>query len=312
MPSNQTPLGALPARFRRSRLLVVGCGDIGLRVANLLSGKVTVRALSSQQLRAPLLREAGVTPLLGNLDQPHSLRRLSGLAQRVLHLAPPAKLGTTDARSQALLRALRGRAVPTALVYASTSGVYGDCGGEWVREERALSPLTARAQRRAHAEDHIQFFGRSSGARTSVLRVPGIYAPNREGGTPLERLHRGTPVLDECDDVYTNHIHADDLARACIRALWLGGAQRAYNVNDDTAMKMGDYFDAAAKLYGLPSPPRISRVQAEVQLGEMQLSFMSESRRMVNKRMKQELRLRLRFPDVLDGLAAGLQISGAI
>lgn len=270
---------------------------------------MTVRALSSQRARAPGLRAADTTPLWGDLDQPRSLHRLAGLAQRVLHLAPPANVGTTDTRTQALLHALRRRGPPTALVYASTSGVYGDCGGQWVREERARSPATARAQRRAHAESSVRFLGRSSKVRTSVLRVPGIYAPNREGGTPLERLRRGTPVLDAACDVYTNHIHADDLARACIRALWLGRPQRAYNVSDDSSMKMGDYFDAAAVLYGLSLPPRISRAQAEVEIGAMQRSFMSESRRMVNTRMKQELRLRLRFPDVLVGLVAGIRVS---
>ena len=306
MPSIQSPLGALPARFRRSRLLIVGCGDIGLRVAALLAGKLTVRALSSQRVRVPALRAAGTTPLWGNLDRPQSLRRLAGLAQRVLHLAPPATVGATDERTGALLHALRRRAVPAALVYASTSGVYGDCAGAWVHEGQALSPTTPRAQRRADAEARVQFFGRSGGARTTVLRVPGIYAPNREGGTPLERLRKATPVLDATDDVFTNHIHADDLARACVRALWHGKPQRAYNVNDDASLKMGDYFDAAAALYGLPPPPRISRARAEVEMGAMQLSFMSESRRMVNTRMKQELGLRLRYASVLDGLAAGL------
>ena len=306
MPSIQSPLGALPARFRRSRVLVVGCGDIGLRVAALLAGKLTVRALSSQRVRVPALRAAGTTPLWGNLDRPQSLRRLAGLAQRVLHLAPPATVGATDERTGALLHALRRRSVPAALVYASTSGVYGDCGGDWVHEGQTLAPTTPRAQRRADAEARVQFFGRSGGARTTVLRVPGIYAPNREGGTPLERLRKATPVLDATDDVFTNHIHADDLARACVRALWRGKPQRAYNVNDDASLKLGDYFDAAAALYGLPLPPRISRARAEVEMGAMQLSFMSESRRMVNARMKQELGLRLRYASVLDGLAAGL------
>jgi len=303
LPSNQTPLGALPARFRRSRLLIVGCGDIGLRVAGLLAHKLTVRALTSQPTRVAALRARATTPLLGNLDQPQTLRRLSSLATRVLHLAPPAGHGNSDGRTSALLRALRLRAAPSALVYASTSGVYGDCAGDWVNEARPLAATTARARRRVHAEASVRFFGRAARVRTSVLRVPGIYAPNREGGTPLARLRNGTPVLEAADDVYTNHIHADDLARACVLALWRGKPQRAYNVNDDSVLKMGDYFTSAAALYGLPAPTRISRAEAEVQIAPMQLSFMSESRRMVNSRMKQELGLRLRVPHVLDGLA---------
>lgn len=307
MPSIQSPLGALPARFRRSRVLIVGCGDIGLRVAGLLAHKLTVRALTSQPARVAALRAAGTTPLLGNLDQKKSLHRLSGLATRVLHLAPPASHGVSDGRTVALLRALRLRAAPTALVYGSTSGVYGDCAGAWVHEGWALVPTTVRAQRRVHAESSVRFFGRSAGVCCSVLRVPGIYAPNREGGTPKARLRKGTPVLDAADDVYTNHIHADDLARACVLALWRGKPQRAYNVNDDSALKMGDYFSAAAALYNMPVPPRITRAQAALEVAPMPLSFMSESRRMRNARIKRELGLRLQFPDVLEGLASEFQ-----
>jgi nucleoside-diphosphate-sugar epimerase len=183
--------------------------------------------------------------------------------------------------------------------------VYGDCASAWVGESRLVKPITPRAQRRVDAEARMRHFGRlrSSAVRVSVLRIPGIYALDREGGTPRERLLRGTPVLARDDDVFTNHIHADDLARACQLALWRGKPQRAYNVNDDSQLLMGDYFDMAAVLYGLAKPPRISRAQAQTELPDMQLSFMSESRRMVNTRMKRELRLQLRYPDVKDGLA---------
>jgi nucleoside-diphosphate-sugar epimerase len=137
----------------------------------------------------------------------------------------------------------------------------------------------------------------------TVLRIPGIYAPDRVGGTPRERLLKGTPVLQQSDDVFTNHIHADDLARACVAALWRGLPGRIYNVNDDSQLKMGDYFDLAADLYGLARPPRLPRALAQEQLPVMQLSFMSESRRMDNARMKRELGLRLRYPSVIDGLS---------
>jgi nucleoside-diphosphate-sugar epimerase len=200
------------------------------------------------------------------------------------------------------MQALRRRALPLSLTYGSTSGVYGDCAGDVVRETRALQARTPRAQRRVEAERTLRYFGRASGVNVSLLRIPGIYASDREGGTPRERLLRGTPVLQPSDDVYTNHIHADDLARACVTALWRGKAQRVYNVNDDSALKMGDYFELAADLYGLPRPQRISRTAATQQLSPVQLSFMSESRRMDNSRMKRELRLKLRYPTVSEGL----------
>ncbi|ROZ76044.1 SDR family oxidoreductase [Ramlibacter sp. WS9] len=309
MPSNLSPLGALPARFRRERLLIVGCGDVGLRVARNLAGRVRILALTSSPGRVDELRARGITPLGGNLDRPLGLGRLAGLATRVIHLAPPAAEGDPqwwrDRRTAALLRVLRRRGPPQSLVYASTSGVYGDCGGERVDETRRPNPRTPRAQRRIDAEQAIRHFGRAAHVRASILRIPGIYAPDREGGTPRERLQKGTPVLAAQDDVYTNHIHADDLARAVLAALWRGKPQRVYNASDDSEMKMGDYFDLAADLYGLPRPPRVPRSTAQDELPLVLLSFMSESRRLDNRRLKNELRLSLLYPDVEGGLKAG-------
>lgn len=306
MPANPSPLGALPARFRRPRLLIVGCGDVGLRAAAALPRRVRVLALTSNPARLNELRARGIVPLAGNLDRPASLRRLAGLATRVLHLAPPPAEGEGDPRTAALLRVLRLRTPPAALVYGSTSGVYGDCAGARVQETRPLRAATARARRRVDAERHVRFYGRSAGVRSSILRIPGIYAPDREGGTPRARLQRGTPVLRAEDDVYTSHIHADDLARACVAALWRGAPQRIYHASDDTQLKMGDYFDLAAALYGLPRPPRLARQPAQQQLSPTQLSFMSESRRLDNRRMKHELRLHLRYPTVREGLSASV------
>lgn len=304
MPSNQSPLGALSSRFKRERLLIIGCGDVGQRVVR-AQRHVRVVALTSSPARVLSLRAQGVTPVVGDLDAPASLQRLAGWATRVLHLAPPPLQGNIDPRTLALTRMLMRRSAPRSMVYGSTSGVYGDCAGAWVDESRLVKPITPRAQRRVDAEARMRHFGRlrSSAVRVSVLRIPGIYAPGREGGTPRERLLRGTPVLAGDDDVFTNHIHADDLARACQLALWRGQPQRTYNVNDDSQMLMGDYFDMAAVLYGLAKPPRISRAQAQTEMPAMQLSFMSESRRMVNTRMKRELRLQLRYANVKDGLA---------
>ncbi len=303
MPSNQSPLGALPSRFKRERLLIIGCGDVGQRVVR-AQRHVKVVALTSSPERVAALRAQSVTPMVGNLDAPASLQRLAGWATRVLHLAPPPLQGSTDPRTLALTRMLMRRSAPLRVVYGSTSGVYGDCAGAWVDESRMVNPITPRAQRRVDAEARVRHFARlrTSAVRVSVLRIPGIYAPDREGGTPRERLLRGTPVLAREDDVFTNHIHADDLARACQLALWRGKPQRVYNVNDDSQLLMGDYFDMAADLYGLPKPPRISRAQGQTELPAMQLSFMSESRRMVNTRMKRELRLQLRYADVKTGL----------
>jgi nucleoside-diphosphate-sugar epimerase len=311
-------LGALPARFRKPRLLIVGCGDVGQRVAGKLNAYKSIQAqpfrvlaLTSSADRIMPFRDQGMVPLLGNLDDKTSFQRLAGLATHVLHLAPPPSEGWSDPRTLALTRALRLRSAPSALIYGSTSGVYGDLAGGKAKETLPTAARTPRAMRRVSAEQSVRFWGRSSVnssfVRTSILRIPGIYAPNREGGTPKERLLKATPVLANKDDVYTNHIHADDLARACLAALWRGKPQRVYNMNDDTRMKMGDYFDFAADLYNLPRPPRVPRSTAQDQLPLMLLSFMSESRQMDNSRMKRELKLQLRYPTVKTGLAEATQ-----
>jgi nucleoside-diphosphate-sugar epimerase len=305
LPSNLTPLGALPARFRRQRVLIIGCGDVGLRMADLLPQRIQRIALTSSPERVDALRRHHITPLLGNLDEPATLRRLAGLATRVVHLAPPPgdkPHWRNDPRTQALMRVLRLRGLPQSLVYGSTSGVYGDCAGALVSETRLVNPYTPRSQRRVDAEAHVRLLGRATGLPVHILRIPGIYAPDREGGTPRGRLLRGTPVLRREDDVYTSHIHADDLARACLAALWRGKPQRISNVCDDTQLLMGDYFDLAADLYQLPRPPRVDRSSATAQLPLVLLSFMSESRRLDNQRMKKELKLALRYPTVEAGL----------
>ena len=289
---------------RRPTLLVVGCGDVGLRVLRLLRGRWRLLALTSSPARFAELRAGGAVPLLGNLDDLASLQRFSALADTVLHLAPPPGRGAQDLRTAHLLQVLARGGRVKRLVYGSTTGVYGDAGGAQFDETRPLAPATDRARRRVDAEQRLRAFGRDCGVAVTLLRIPGIYAGDRPGGHPRERLARGAPVLRAEDDVYTNHIHADDLARACVAALHRGGRQRAINVCDDTDLRMGDYFDLAADLCGLARPPRLSREEAGRRLSPMQLSFMGESRRLLNRRLKAELKLRLRYPTVVQGLVA--------
>lgn len=286
-------------------VLIVGCGDIGMRVLRILAGGSPQRVvvLTSSPSRRAVLREAGAVPLVGDLDRPGTLVRLAGLCRRVLYLAPPDASRAGDPRCAALCQALARRTPPAAFVYASTTGVYGDCQGEWLDETRPVHPETARAARRVAAEAVVREFGRMTGARVSILRVPGIYALDRPGGSPVERLTRSAPVLAASDDVYTQHIHADDLARACVAALYRGCGQRVVNVVDGSDIRMGDYFDLAADLAGLPRPPRLTREEVQRQLTPMQWSFIRESRRMGNHRLVKELKMKLRFPTVRHGLA---------
>jgi nucleoside-diphosphate-sugar epimerase len=299
------PMNLSPTRrLRTPALLIIGCGDIGLRVLKLLRKRCRVLVLTSSPQRREALRQAGALPLLGDLDDAATLGRLGGLADAVLHLAPPPAGGERDTRTRNLLGALARGGRVRRIVYASTSGVYGDCAGARFDETRLPQPATDRARRRVDAEAQLRWYGRRAGAVVSLLRIPGIYASDRDGGHPRERLQRGTPVLRAEDDVYTNHIHADDLARACVAALHHALPQRVVHVSDDSEMRMGEYFDLAAALCGLPRPPRIGRAEAAAQLSPMQLSFMSESRRLDNQRLKRELKLRLRYPTVAEGLLA--------
>jgi nucleoside-diphosphate-sugar epimerase len=185
------------------------------------------------------------------------------------------------------------------MVYVSTSGVYGDCAGALISEVRKINPANARAVRRADAEQVWRHWARRTGSCLSILRVPGIYASDR---LPIERLKQGTPALLAEQDVYTNHIHADDLARLIVHTLFHGSANRIYHASDDSHLLMGDYFDAVAERAALPRPPRLARSELMQQVSPVLLSFMSESRRMDNARIKSELGFRFLYPGVLDGL----------
>ena len=286
------------SKLGRPRLLILGCGDVGMRLLPLVRARFRVFAVTSDPQRRAELRAAGAIPVVADLDDPRTLKRLAGLAQHVVHLAPPQSEGALDRRTRSLCAILPEG---TRMVYISTSGVYGDCGGALIDETRSVAPHNARAQRRVDAERVLRAWALHARARVAILRVPGIYAPER---LPLRRLEQGTPALLAADDVYTNHIHADDLARIAALALFRGLPQRVYHAVDDTHMKMADYFDTVADAFGLARPPRLARAELAAAVSPMLLSFMSESRRMHNGRIKRELGVRLRHPQLAQSIAA--------
>ena len=284
------------------RILIVGSGDVARRALPWLVRRFRVFALVRQPEAAAELRALGAVPVAGDLDDRRSLRRLAGIADAVLHFAPPPQTGEGDPRMARLLAALVGRSsLPQGVVYISTTGVYGDCAGVRVDETRPCRAQTARGRRRVDAERRLRAFGRRNRVRVALLRAPGIYAADR---LPLERLRRGDPVLAADEDVHTNHIHAEDLARIACLALFRAGPGRAYNASDDSGLRMGEYFDAVAERFGLARPPRMARAEIVRHLSPLALSFMSESRRLDNRRLKRELRLHLRYPTVAVGLRA--------
>ncbi|WP_238160317.1 SDR family NAD(P)-dependent oxidoreductase [Pigmentiphaga sp. H8] len=329
------PQPAHARRLGRPRLLIVGCGDTGMHVLERLAGRRRVFALTSSPQRLPELRAAGAIPLLGDLDCPRQLARLRGLAADVLMLAPPHGQGEGDPRSRRLAAVLRrpaamgpgprqirhaaivakpGRgalartARPVRVVYASTTGVYGDARGRRLSETAPVRPASPRGRRRVAAEAAWRAPGpaRARQARLGlapwravVLRIPGIYGRDR---LPLERLRTGLPRLAPGEDVYTNHIEIGDLARALEAALYRGRPQRIVHAADGQDLKMGDYFDAVADAARLPRPPSLPAAQVRAAVSPAMWSFMQESRRLDNRRLVDELRVRLRHPTVRHAL----------
>ncbi|MFZ6800248.1 SDR family oxidoreductase [Undibacterium sp. Di24W] len=287
------------AKFAKPRCLIIGCGDVGMRLLPHLVDRFRVFAVTSQGAdseRFASLRAAGAVPVFADLDQTDTVKRLAGLAKTIVHLAPPRSDGEIDVRTKHLAAILPEKA---HLVYISTTGVYGDCGGAQFDETRTLNPNNPRAKRRVSAENMLREWARRRGGMLSILRVPGIYAADR---LPIERLRKATPALIEGDDVYTNHIHAEDLALLIKLAIFRAQPNRVYHAVDDSDLKMADYFDEVADHFHLPRAPRLPRLELEKQVSPMLLSFMSESRRLQNQRIKIELGARLMFPTVADAL----------
>ena len=286
---------SLMQSFGKPSILIIGCGDIGLRVAKQLSRSHRVFALTSQRNRFQELREVGAIPILGNLDYPESLWRLGGLAQTVIHLAPPQNSGNRDCRTRNLLRILaQGSNTVRRLIYISTTGVYGDHRGAKVSEVTPVNPQSERAKRRVDAERALRLWAPAHGVTLTILRVPGIYAADR---LPLERLQAKTPALVPQEDAYSNHIHSDDLARLVCAAVYFSKPQRVINACDGEESKMGDYFDEVADAFGLARPDRLPRDELQKLVSPMLWSFMRESRRVTNTRLH-ELKRPLRYPSV--------------
>jgi nucleoside-diphosphate-sugar epimerase len=268
------------------------------------------------------LRKNDIMPLAGDLDNRASLTHLTGLADVVLHFAPPPANQApasalncakhhifTDTRTTHLLAILSRGKLPRHLIYLSTSGVYGDCNGAYINETQRINPQTVRAQRRVDAERQLRNWGKRNGVQITILRVPGIYAADR---LPLERLRAGgnrsglsgIPIITPEEDSFTNHIHADDLARIVVAALRYAKPNRIYHAVDDSEMKMGAYFDAVAQAYNLPRPLPLPRNEIKQLISPTLWTYMNESRRLTNQRMKQELKVVLRFPSVVEALAS--------
>lgn len=286
----------------KSKTFIVGCGDIGLRVARLeqQAGRC-VSALARSEASAASLISRNIEVIRGDLDQPETLTALPTDIETLFYFAPPPPTGSDDPRLERCLSALPE--LPKRFVYISTSGVYGDCDGAWIDEDWPLQPKTDRGKRRLQAELTLRKWHEQQGLDMRILRVPGIYGPGR---LPVERVRQGVPVIQPQESAYSNRIHADDLAAACLAAADRGTPGGVYNISDGHPTTMSDYFWRIADLYGLPRPPAISLAEARQVLSANMLSFLEESKRLDNRRMLTELQVELRYPDLGSGLPSCL------
>ena len=281
-------------------VLIIGCGDMGVRVALLLQPTgCKVSGLARSEESAKRLRGFGIEPVRGNLDDAASLAKLPTAGKLVFYFASPPGGGPIDGRMRKFCQALPPGQLPDKVVYISTSGVYGDCGGEWVTEETPINPQTSRAKRRADAEATLQEWGKQYDVPVVILRVTGIYGPGR---LPLARIHQGHPILHEEESPPTNRIHADDLAVVCVRAAEKGVAGDIFNVSDGRPGTMTQFFNAVSTIFDLPRLPQVDMIEAKKVMNPMMLSYLMETRRMDNRKMVEQLGVTLKHPDIESGL----------
>jgi nucleoside-diphosphate-sugar epimerase len=265
-----------------NQLTIIGLGDVARRTLTLLNDwhvTATTRAILD----------------LDEASKDTTLFHALPTANAVLYTAPPPNTGETDTRLTALLSFWQTDAErrPTHLVYISTTGVYGDCGGAWVDESTPPNPQSARAVRRVDAEQQLTNFAKQYSMTLTILRAPGIYALER---LPLARVLAGTPILKAEEDSFSNHIHADDLAAVCVVALRQPKGISTYNVCDDEPLSMGDWFTLLSKAADWPAPPRVTREEITQKVSAQLLSFMRESRRIRNDVLKRDLDIALKYP----------------
>ncbi|GAB7026600.1 SDR family oxidoreductase [Geotalea toluenoxydans] len=283
-------------------VVIIGCGDIGKRVAAIFKETgATITALSRAEAKMGQLQALGIRTISGDLDDPASLADLPLKDALVYYLAPPPGGGYLDSRMRNFCATIKAENGPRRIIYMSTSGVYGDCGDAVVTEETPPNPQTARAKRRFDAETVLQGWGKEQKVEVIILRVTGIYGPGR---LPVTQLASGQPLLYEHLSPPTNRVHAADLARICVAAAEKGEDGDIFNISDGQTGTMTQYFNAAADLLGFPRPRQVSLEEAHQVMSPLMLSYISETRRMDNGKMLRKLGVKLLYPSLEEGLKA--------
>jgi len=283
------------------QILIIGCGDIGKRVARLwIETGGNIFALIRKIEQANQLRDMHIDPVIGDLDYPDTLAKLPVKDTLIYYFAPPPDNGYDDPRLVNFINHLKNNDPPSKLVYISTTGVYGDYHGEWVTERSPVNPKNPRSKRRLAAEKILKTWQEHTAIPVVILRVAGIYGPGR---LPIERINSGQPVLNEKVAPYSNRIHSDDLARICVAAArHILDGYHIYNVSDGHPTTMTDYFNHVAMHAGLKPPRILTMEEAAHEFSPMMLSFLKESKRVDNRKILQELGITLLYPDLETGL----------
>ena len=288
------------------KLWIIGCGDIGQRVAKCYfqnkkpKTSICINAVVRTELSKNLCEKQGIKTFLLDLD--HLGNKAINFGKQIkdnhlFYFVPPPNTGRTDTRLQQFLASLSEQ--PKRIILISTTGVYGDSKGKWINEKAAIKPQAERAYRRLSAEHLLQQWAQTHKKEYIILRVAGIYAKDR---LPLARLKKGLPVVNQAEAGWTNRIHADDLAMICQLAMESDITNEIYNVTDGHPSTMTDYFNQVADYAGLERPPQISLQQAEEVLSEGMLSYLRESRRISNQKILDQLGVKLQYPNLQQGL----------
>ncbi len=300
-------------KHQKTRILILGLGDIGKRLINQKLEKKYHSNLKfysiSRSIPPPnFFKNISIQNKINflhkslNIDKVGSLNKILKIASHVIMLAPTKSHRDTkekeldfDPRAKNLAIAIKRKANKLKGIYVSTTGVYGNANGELIDETFTCKPKNKRSIRRLKAEIELR-----KNLNFHILRVPGIYADDR---LPIDRIRSSRPILNDEEDIYTNHIHAHDLARITFIALFLGKTCRTTNVVDDSNLKMGEYFKLISKKFNLDVPPKISLLEIKKkvekkEISEMMASFFYESRRIRNLRLKKELRFKFKYPNV--------------
>lgn len=272
-------------------ILLTGAGYTGRRILSMLP-QDAIAALSRSQTDTDRqqfqfdLDSAGELPL--ELPSRYS----------VIYTVPPAG-EPPDQRLRTLLRLI----APLRFVYISTTGVYGDYGGQTVTESSALKPSNRQATNRVAAEKLLTDWSSKNGVALVILRAPGIYGPGRLGS---ERILSGTPVIAEAEANPGNRIHVDDLARCCVAALDEDVPAGIYNVGDGDHRSSTAFTNEVARQLGVPAPPQISRAEAEQRFSRQRMAFLSDSRVVDTTKMREILGVIPRYARPEDGIRASL------